>query len=165
MNRLSGLLRAGIVATALVVAAPVSAELDLRATPLADEELDRLRGGFLRGGLEISIGLDQIVNVNGEQLVVNRLIIPNLNQRVGDRAMDYSRETIVQVMQPDQPTGARVATGLGGGGQGWTTVIQNSLNATVIQNIHQLNIELNNLAVSHQVPMHLGEHLNRLLGR
>ncbi|WP_092015714.1 hypothetical protein [Marinobacter daqiaonensis] len=140
-------------------------EFDFRGVPLADEELDQLRGGFLRGDLEISIGLDQIVTFNGEELVVNRLTIPNLNQRVSGRAMDYSHETVIQILRPDQTGGARVATNPSVGGQGWTTVIQNNLNDSVIQNIHQLNIELDNLAVSHQMPLHLGEHLNRLLSR
>lgn len=137
----------------------------LFGAPLADDELDRLRGGFLQGGLEISIGLDQVVAVDGQELIVNRLTIPNLNQRVQGEAIKHTMETVVQVLQPDQPGGTRVMAGPGGAGGGWTTIIQNSLNSTVIQNVHQLNIELNNLAAGHQVPLHLGEHLNGLLGR
>jgi len=148
----------------LLAATPVNEVLNLAGPVLADEELDRLRGGFMQDGLEISIGLDQIVALNGQELIVNRLTIPNLNQKMRGEVA-HRMETVVQVMQPDEPAGARVAVGPGIGGSGWTTVIQNSLNSTVIQNIHRLNIELNNLAVHQQVPLHLGEHLNRLLSR
>lgn len=148
----------------LLAAVPAKDVLQLSGAVLADEELDRLRGGFLQDGLEISIGLDQIVAVNGQELIVNRLTIPDLNRRISGEVTSRM-ETVVQVMQPDQPAGTRVAVGHGAGGSGWTTVIQNSLNASVIQNIHQLNIELNNLSSHQQMPLHLGEHLNLLLGR
>lgn len=59
--------------------------LNLAGPVLADEELDRLRGGFMQDGLEISIGLDQIVALNGQELIVNRLTIPNLNQKMRGR--------------------------------------------------------------------------------
>ncbi|MGM0569802.1 hypothetical protein [Marinobacter sp.] len=164
MNKTCRLLAAVLLSPGVVLAGESgSGVLNLAGPALADEELDRLRGGFFQDGLEISIGLDQIVAVNGQELIVNRLTIPNLNQKVrGDVA--HHMETVVQVMQPDQPAGARVAVGPGAGGGGWTTVIQNSLNSTVIQNIQRLNIELNNLAAHQQVPLHLGEHLNSLLG-
>lgn len=144
----------------------MAAEAPLFGVPLADQELDQLRGGFFQEGLEISIGLDQIVSVNGQHMVVNRLTIPNLNQRTAGRAVEHQLETVLQVVQPESTgSGARVETSLGGAGQGWTTIIQNSLNSTVIRNIHQLNIELNNLGARHQVPQGLGEHLDQLLTR
>lgn len=165
MNTIVRLLVAVLLSPGLVLAAASANEaLHLSGAALADEELDRLRGGFLQDGLEISIGLDQIVAVNGQELIVNRLTIPDLNRRISGE-VDHHMETVVQVMQPDQSAGARVAVGHGAGGSGWTTVIQNSLNASVIQNIHRLNIELNNLSGRQQVPVHLGEHLNMLLGR
>ncbi len=46
------------------------------------------------------------------------------------------------------------------------TVVQNSLDSTVIQNIHQLNIELNNLgAAGNQFPARFSNQLIQLLGR
>lgn len=166
MNKACGLLLLVVILCpgSLLAATPGDERLELAGPVLADEELDRLRGGFLQDGLEISIGLDQIVALNGQELIVNRLTIPNLNQKISEDVA-HRMETVVQVMQPDQPAGTRVAMGSGGAGSGWTTVIQNSLNSTVIQNIHRLNIELDNLAAHQQVPLHLGEHLNRLLSR
>jgi hypothetical protein len=166
MNIMRSLLLTGLMLPALVGAD--ESGLDVRSlfgVPLADDELDRLRGGFLQDGLEISIGLDQIVSVNGRELIVNRLTIPNLNQPRRGREVEHTMETVVQILQPDQPGDPRVMAGPAATGSGWTTIIQNSLNSTVIQNIHQLNIELNNLTAGHQVPMHLGEHLNRLMSR
>jgi hypothetical protein len=51
------------------------------------------------------------------------------------------------------------------GPNGWMTVVQNSLDSTVIQNMHQLNIELNNLGVGHQFPARFSDQLIQLLGR
>ncbi|MEC8898004.1 MAG: hypothetical protein VX991_06685, partial [Pseudomonadota bacterium] len=68
-----------VLITLSLLAGPVHAELRLPVTSLADTELDQLRGGFLMNNLEISIGLEQVLAVNGQTLVVNRLTIPNLN--------------------------------------------------------------------------------------
>lgn len=160
------LLVAGVALPVPAWSADSAAEdVALFGAPLADEELDRLRGGFLQDGLEIAIGLDQIVSIDGQEMIVNRLTIPNLNQRVRGDAVEHTMETVVQILQPDSSGGSRVATSFGSGTDGWTTIIQNSLNATVIQNVHQLNIELNNLGTRYRVPQHLGEHLNHFLSR
>ena len=67
------------------IAPSTQAELRLGVEPLSDPELAEYRGGFLMDNLEISIGLEQIVGINGDTLVINRLTIPNLNQVVNDR--------------------------------------------------------------------------------
>ncbi|WP_328185203.1 hypothetical protein [Marinobacter sp. OP 3.4] len=160
------LLVAGVVLPASAWSADrLPEEGALFGVPLADEELDQLRGGFLQDGLEIAIGLDQIVSIDGQEMIVNRLTIPNLNQQMRGRGVDHTVETVVQILKPDSSGGSRVATNLGNGTDGWTTVIQNTLNDTVIQNIHQLNIELNNLGDRYRVPQHLGDHLNHFLSR
>lgn len=64
--------------------------------PLADTVLDQQRGGFRIGNLEISIGLEQIVAINGDIQIVNRLTIPNLNQSIRDGVM----EQLVEVARP-----------------------------------------------------------------
>ena len=66
-----------VLITLSLLAGPVHAELRLPVTSLADTELDQLRGGFVMNNLEISIGLEQVLAVNGQTLVVNRLTIPN----------------------------------------------------------------------------------------
>lgn len=142
----------------------VQAELTLGVEPLSDPELSEYRGGFLMDNLEISIGLEQIVGINGDTLVINRLTIPNLNQTVNGRLVDHQMETVVEVINANQDGGARVSSNLAGP-NGWMTVIQNNLDSTVIQNIHQLNIELNNLGAGGQFPAKFSDQLVRLLGR
>lgn len=142
----------------------IRAELVLPDTPLADPELAELRGGFEMGNLEIAIGLEQIVSVNGDTLVVNRLTVPNLNQVVRDGAIEHQLETVLQVAGPNQKTGSRVSGNLSDS-SGWMTLIQNRLDQTVIQNVQQLNIELNNVGNGVRLPNNLNDHLVQFLGR
>lgn len=143
----------------------IQAELTLAVEPLTDPELSKYRGGFLMDNLEISIGLEQIVGINGDTMVINRLTIPNLNQVVNDRLVDHHTETVLEVISANRSGGARVFSSMAGP-NGWMTVIQNNLDGTVIQNMHQLNIELNNLgAAGHQFPAQFSDQLIQLLGR
>ncbi|WP_275704924.1 hypothetical protein [Marinobacter iranensis] len=142
----------------------VRAELTLGVEPLSDSELADYRGGFLMDNLEISIGLEQIVGINGDTLVINRLTIPNLNQAVNDRLVGHHTETVLEVISANQSGGARVSSSMAGP-NGWMTVVQNSLDSTVIQNMHQLNIELNNLGAGAQFPARFSDQLVQLLGR
>ncbi|AZT85267.1 hypothetical protein EHN06_17855 [Marinobacter sp. NP-4(2019)] len=143
---------------------PLRAQLVLPVVPLADSELAELRGGFEMGNLEIAIGLEQIVSVNGDTLVVNRLTIPNLNQVVRNGTVEHHMETVLQVAGPDQKVGSRVSSNLGDS-SGWMTLIQNNLDQTVIQNVQQLNIELNNVGNGVRLPNSLNDHLMQFLGR
>ena len=108
----------------------VQAELTLGVEPLSDPELSDYRGGFLMDNLEISIGLEQIVGINGDTLVINRLTIPNLNQTVNDRLVDHQMETVLEVISADRSGGARVLSNMAGP-NGWMTVIQNNLDSKI----------------------------------
>ena len=127
----------------LLSAGPIRAELVVPNTPLADPELDSLRGGFVMDNLEIAIGLEQVIAVNGESLVINRLTIPNLNQ-VGSLERFQSQMESVLAIQGASFDGLAISSSAMGS-DGWMAIIQNSLNSTTIQNIRQLDIELNNL--------------------
>lgn len=118
---------------------------------LADDELAQLRGGFLVGDLEIYIGLEQMVAVNGETLVVNRLTIPNLNQPVMPGDVEQVLETSLAVPVDLLPEGTFVQTDITNN-SAILTRIQNSLDDTVIQKLQQLNIELNNIDPSQIEP-------------
>ncbi|MEX2476345.1 hypothetical protein [Marinobacter sp.] len=159
--------RTGLVMWVLagsVLCRPVAAEFNVQAVPLEDPELAELRGGFVFDNLEIAIGLEQIVSVNGDTMVVNRLNIPNLNQVVNGRGIDHHLETVLQVSRPDQRAGTLVSGNLGNT-SGWMTLVQNNLDGTVIQNVQKLNIELNNIGGGYQVPARLNEHLTQFPGR
>ncbi|MEP1215326.1 MAG: hypothetical protein ABJM11_18755 [Marinobacter sp.] len=154
-----------LLVTTLAGFAPAGqAELTLGVKPLSDPELADYRGGFLTDSLEISIGLEQVVSIDGDTLVINRLTIPNLNQAVNNRLVDHQTETVLEVISANRSGGARVSSNMAGPG-GWMTVVQNSLDSTVIQNMHQLNIELNNLGVGNQLPARFSDQLIQLLGR
>lgn len=138
----------------LLLAAPLaSAELNVSVPPLSEHELASLRGGFVLDNLEIAIGLEQIVAVNGYTLVINRLQIPDLNRPLSN-AWNSQMETVLSANVPGLQ-GLELVSGAAGAG-GWMTVIQNSLNSTVIQNTRQLNIELNNLGGAYRLPRDSG---------
>lgn len=126
-------------------------ELALAEPELPDDVLEQQRGGFLVGNLEISIGLEQVVAVNGETVAVSRLHIPNLNQHSGIPEIDQQLETALTLATPDLPPGTVVDTSLINN-SGILTRIQNSLNDTVIQNMRHLNIELNNFDPNQRLP-------------
>ncbi len=152
-------------ALSVALAPPLAANsLELGVAPMEEPELAAHRGGFLMGDLEISIGLEQVIAIDGQSLVINRLNIPNLNQVVGDGGLHHELETVLQVATPGQGSTSVISGGFGHGG-GWLTQIQNSLNSSVIQNIQQLNIELNNLGQGQQLPLQLNDQLLPLLGR
>jgi len=154
-----------LLAISFAVLSPsVQAELTLGVEALSDPELSDYRGGFLMDNLEISIGLEQVVGINGDTLVINRLTIPNLNQVVNDRLVDHKMQTVLEVISANRSGGARVSSNMAGS-NGWMTVVQNSLDNTVIQNLHQLNIELNNLGAGTRFPARFSDQLVQLLGR
>lgn len=140
------------------------AELNPGVDPISDGELAKYRGGFLTDNLEISIGLEQVVGINGDTLVINRLTIPNLNQPGNNRLLDHQMETVLEVISANRSGEARIASSMAGP-NGWMTMVQNSLDGTVIQNMHQLNIELNNLGIGNQLPARFSDQLIQLLGR
>lgn len=84
MNNRLHCARLQAAALALLVAAGAEASgPEGLGVPLADHELANLRGGFVGlDNLEITIGLEQRVAVDGQTLILNRLTIPNLNQVV-----------------------------------------------------------------------------------
>lgn len=158
--------RSAIMGLAFVLgstATPALAEGTFLAQPLTDDELASQRGGFSLDNLEISIGLEQVVSVNGETLAINRLTIPNLNQMVSGRAMPHQMETVLGIINSGQNGQTLVSAASGAGG--WMTLIQNDLNGSVIQNARQLNIELNNLGAGYRMPDNLQAPILQFLGR
>jgi len=148
-------LRVGLLCAAMLSAGALQAEgMRVAEAPLPDAELAQLRGGFVIDGLEIAIGLEQVVAINGETQVINRLLIPNLNQRFSSGQLLQQMETVL-VAQDVASEGIRLTSGATGNG-GWISVLQNSLDSTTIQNIRQLDIELNNLGGAYRYPRDAG---------
>ncbi|XKH01875.1 hypothetical protein LG325_03615 [Marinobacter nauticus] len=143
----------GVFWAMALAAMSVQAEMRLSEAPLSDAELATLRGGFVLDGLEIAIGLEQVVAVNGETQVINHLRIPNLNQRLGSDGLSLQMESLVA--QSIGSDGIRLTTGAVGNG-GWMTVLQNSLDSATIQQNRQLDIELNNIGNVYRLPRDAG---------
>lgn len=141
----------------LMLAGTAGAELKLPVQALPDAELAMLRGGFVLDGLEIAIGLEQLVAVNGETLVVNRLNIPDLNQAMNSDRLTQQMQQMETVMSVQAAGAAGMSlTSAPVGNGGWMTVLQNSLDSTTIQHIRTLNIELNNLGGAYRFPRDSG---------
>lgn len=160
MIKQQGLAVLALVFAGTLLAAPASAGAIFPAQALTDDELAALRGGFLLDDLEIRIGLEQVVSVDGETLAINRLNIPNLNQMSNGRTVPHTVETIVG------KAGGQALISSASKDGGWITVIQNNLNGTAIQNSRQLNIELNNLGSGlNRLPDDMREPVLQMLGR
>ena len=153
----------GSVLTLDAMVAPAAADGTFPARSLADDELAALRGGFSLDNLEISIGLEQVISVNGETLAINHLTIPNLNQMVSGQAVPHQIETVLSIINSGQNGQALVSSASDAGG--WMTLIQNDLNGSVIQNARYLNIELNNLGAAYRIPDGLRDPILQFLGR
>ncbi|WP_323751606.1 hypothetical protein [Marinobacter sp.] len=146
-----------------VVTLTTQADTVFMTEPLTDSELAAQRGGFLLDNLEISIGLEQIISVNGETLAVNRLTIPNLNQAGNGGGVPHELETMIGMVNSGVNGQALVAASSTPGG--WMTLIQNDLNGSVIQNARLLNIELNNLGSGYRLPDQVQAPILQFLGR
>lgn len=153
------------IAAAIISGSALASEEPLWAgDPMTDLELADLRGGFTFDQMEIAIGLEQIVTVDGTTMVVNRLSIPNLNQRVSGQGLAYSFDTVLATHGSDLSGGQAVISAVSGSG-GWTTLIQNNLNEIAIQNLRQLNIELNNLGSAFKLPRDFSDPVFPMSGR
>ncbi|WP_139214309.1 hypothetical protein [Marinobacter zhejiangensis] len=136
--------RGVLLGAVLVLSPPVHSDSVAWPDMLSDQELAQLRGGFMLGDLEIFIGLEQVVAINGENLVLTRLTIPDLNQQFDPGELADVLETSLTVPESSLPAGLVIATDVIDNG-GILTRVQNSLDETVIQTLRQLNIEFNNL--------------------
>jgi hypothetical protein len=113
----------------------------MREVALADSELEELRGGFLlAGGLVIDFALYQQTVIDGELR----------------RELQLSTQNLMQTMQPeDFRTVIQIGEGNVGLGSlaeipGIVTVIQNTMDNTMIQNLSNLDIAVANLAAIRQ---------------
>ncbi|MBS3803504.1 MAG: hypothetical protein KGY54_03080 [Oleiphilaceae bacterium] len=155
-----------ICVTVLIVgAAPtVAASLALPVPPLDDQALESRRGGFQVGDLEIAIGLEQVVSINGEDMVVNRLTIPNLNGPLNGGVITHQIENMIHRGGVGQEAGT-IVSGSAGDGSSFSSFVQNRLDSAVIQNLRQLDIEVNNLGPGQRLPFNLDDQMLQYLGR
>ena len=101
---------------------------------VGDRELARLRGGFSRGGLEINFGIEHAVLINGV-LRSHSILFAS-----GRRQVDAGNLRLIQ-----NGPGNTVSPALLQSASPAVTLIQNSLDYQVIQNLSLYNIEVRNL--------------------
>lgn len=112
-----------------------------RALPA--EQLDELRGGFDRGGLQVSFGLERLTYVNDQLVARSAVELPDLRRITPEQAAEFSAEIgRVQLVQNGpgnvfvEPPAGSVLAG---------TVIQNTLNDQAIRHLTTLNATANSL--------------------
>lgn len=108
-----------------------------------DEELSELRGGFISAdGLEINVGLEQLVMIDGSLKTQFRLNLSGLSRKPDQaQAASTDQSKLLQFIQtgdknlvtPDVPANFSA---------GALTIIQNSLDAQVIQNLTLLRVDV-----------------------
>lgn len=155
----------------------------LPVTPrLDDPALDQQRGGFRVGNLEIAIGLEQVVAIDGQIEIINRLLIPNLNRPAVQGPVEQTVERVEVARINTTPAGSSQSTGGGTSAPpasgaaaingttpasviaseirngAWLTQIQNDVDQRIIQNIRSLNIRLNNVGLPSYLPENFGDH-------
>jgi hypothetical protein len=108
--------------------------------PLAHADLDRLRGGLVgNDGLSIAFGFENVVRVNGELIVQNSLRVPNIGSA---NPLDASSTTIIRPGAMDSGTLVRTFSGNGGN---LATLIQNSANAQLVENLKLIDIRISDV--------------------
>lgn len=139
--------------TVIAVTWPLSAGADpfadLEADVAIDQELDSMRGGFTStDGLEISIGVEQAVFIDGILQVVTNLstlpITSMLQQQVDARDTNLVITQRLNLLQSDFSTITVNAEGMG---SRLDTIIQNSGDQRVIDSITMINASVSSLAL------------------
>lgn len=119
-----------------------------------DRELATMRGGFITSdGLNISVGLEQVVTINGEVKVRNTINLTDLGR---------GHSSVTPVFSADGKTVNFVQNGANNQispdvqanfADGSLTVIQNSLDDQDIRNLNLLKIDVSGLSHLHNNPV------------
>lgn len=115
-----------------------------RGLAVAESALDRVRGGFVTDGLNISFGIERAVYVNGALVTSTSLNVSDLGRITAGRgtaAFDAGTLALIQSGAGNLvTTGGLSSTSLG-------SVIQNTLDGQQIQNVTVINATVNSLGV------------------
>jgi hypothetical protein len=135
----------------LPVAAAAAAAVSTRKSPFGDrrvavseQSLDRVRGGFLVDGLNISFGIERAVYVNGSLVTSTSFNVSDLGRISGGRGTPTFDANTIALIQ--NGAGNTVTTGqIPSGAVG--TIVQNTLDGQKIQNVTVINATTNSLGV------------------
>ncbi len=111
---------------------------------VSDADLNDMRGGFIAGGLNISFGIDVLSMVNGTPVIQYSFtdanlpgapIVPGGLQHI---IANSGLQNVIQVGEGNQIINSFA------GFEGMLTVIQNTLDNTVIQHLSTITIDISN---------------------
>jgi hypothetical protein len=143
-------------------AAPAAAE---DWTPVTDETLARSRGGFTTAaGLQMSLGIERLVSINGEIVARTRVDISDLNHLSGEQ-LRQTRDALssVKLIQNggDNIYQAGASANAGGG-----MVIQNTLNDQLIRSQTVISSTVNSASLLKTINFQgsVGDALARAVG-
>jgi hypothetical protein len=116
---------------------------DHQVVAVSEQSLDRVRGGFLVDGLNISFGIERAVYINGSLVTSTSFNVSDLGRITGGRAPAFDANTIALIRNG---AGNTVTTGsIPSGSVG--TIVQNTLDGQKIQNVTVINATTNSLGV------------------
>lgn len=133
-----------VLAAGCVLSAPARADAGVGWTPVEAGVLDKMRGGFITvTGLEVSLGIERLVTLNGNVVAHTRLEIADV-ARLTEQQARQAHEALssVNVVQSghDNIAAQALASGLAGNG---ATLVQNSLNGQQIDTRTVINSSVN----------------------
>jgi hypothetical protein len=133
-----------VVCATTVRAGPVSAKrVEGLGFPVSNEKLDTVRGGFdLGGGLEVSLGIQRAVYIDGNLVTYANVNIPDLAHITTQQAMALA-SALSTVNIQNGPGNTFDPSSMGSTTA--ATVIQNTLNNQTIRNLTTLNVAVNTL--------------------
>ena len=133
-------------------------------TPVPAAELERTRGRFVPdSGLQMSLGIERVVSINGDVVSHTRFTVADLERVTTSQANGLRDALATQVIQ-NGPHNSILAdmTQAGNGG----VLIQNSLNDQVIRNqtIISANVNSGSLLKALNFASNLNDAINRAVG-
>ena len=110
--------------------------------PVSNERLDTVRGGFDVEGLEVSLGIERAVYIDGNLVTYTSVNIPNLAHVTTQQAMALaSALSTINVQNGSGNTFDPSSMG----GTTAATVVQNTLSNQTIRSLTTLNVAVNTL--------------------
>lgn len=136
-----------LMACLLSIASATTARADVLLTPeeaLTEHEMETLRGGFLlAGGMVIDFALMRQTRINGELHTELQLS----TQALMDELVPQDMNTLVQIGNGEVPLSAIQDI------PGMVTIISNTADNSLIQNMSSLDLNVSNVALARQAAL------------
>jgi hypothetical protein len=140
---------AGLVLTCLCLPACAAANDTSPWVPVDSATLDDARGGFLApSGLEVSLGIERLVSLNGEVVARTQLTIPDVGKLDVQQAREAQQAlSAINLVRNDGNASGQMALPVHIASTAGATLIQNSLNGQQIDSRTVINSSVNTLGL------------------